>query len=79
MDLKGNTIALLAQFINLIECSERLQLGLNVEEWLHALPSVFSPFLMKPEVVSQGKLLLVGDWTAVGKVESRVYFGSLGR
>lgn len=63
-DLKGNNIALLAQFINIIEYSEQLKLGLNIEEWLQALSSVFSPFVIKLEVVSQDKSLVVVDWKA---------------
>lgn len=63
-DLKGDNIALLTQFINIIEYSEQLKLSLNTEDWLQPLPSVFSPFVVKLEVVSQDKLLVVADWKA---------------
>ena len=62
--MKGNNIALLAQFINIIEYSEQLKMSLNIEEQLQALPSVFSPFVIMFEVVSQDKLRVVVDWKA---------------
>ena len=37
---------------------------INIEERLQALPSVFSPFVIKLEIVPQDKSLVVANWKA---------------